>query len=101
MAVSDLTLPREGVSVRIALANLFFSLVMGWGAGRHPCNGIRWAKIQQTMMLAYALAMYKWTGCFPDGSPNPEFIPPTTALKELAPALPQNLYCKAVPREKA
>ncbi|KAH6722844.1 putative cytochrome P450 [Leptodontidium sp. MPI-SDFR-AT-0119] len=74
---------------------------MGWGGGRHPCNGIRWAKIQQNMMLAYALGMYKWTGCFPDGSPNPEFIPPTTALNELAPALPQNLFCKAVPREKA
>ena len=61
---------------------------MGWGAGRHPCNGIRWAKIQQNMILAYALGMYEWSGCFKNGEPNPEFIPPTTALNELAPALP-------------
>ncbi|RFU33956.1 hypothetical protein B7463_g2382, partial [Scytalidium lignicola] len=33
-------------------------------------------------------------------SPNPEFIPPTTTLKELAPALPRNLYVKAVPKDK-
>lgn len=74
---------------------------MGWGAGSHPCNGIRWAKIQQNIILAYAFAMYKWSGCFENGQPNSEFIPPTTALKELAPALPQNLYCRAVPREKS
>ncbi|EME79061.1 uncharacterized protein MYCFIDRAFT_204672 [Pseudocercospora fijiensis CIRAD86] len=72
---------------------------MGWGAGRHPCNGIRWAKIQQNMMLAYAFAMYKWTGCHKDGSPNTDFIPPTTALNELAPSLPQNLFLKAEPRK--
>ncbi|KAI9727731.1 MAG: hypothetical protein M1828_005959 [Chrysothrix sp. TS-e1954] len=72
---------------------------MGWGAGRHPCNGMKWAKLQQNMILAYAFAMYEFSGCHKDGSPNPEFIPPTTALNELAPALPHNLLIKAVPRK--
>lgn len=73
---------------------------MGWGAGRHPCNGIRWAKIQQNIILAYAFAMYEWSGCKADGSPEHDFIPPTTALNELAPCLPQNLLLKAVPRRE-
>ncbi|CRG89060.1 Cytochrome P450 oxidoreductase, putative [Talaromyces islandicus] len=71
-----------------------------FGEGRKEmekeAHGFMW----QNMVLAYALAMYKWTGCFADRSANPEFIPPTTALNELAPALPQNLYCMAIPREK-
>ena len=74
---------------------------MGWGSGRHPCIGMRWAKIQQNIILAYALAMFKWSGCDENGNPNPKFAQPTTALNDLAPKLPQGLYCKYVPREKA
>jgi cytochrome P450 len=73
---------------------------MGWGQGRHPCIGMRWAKMQQNIILAYALAMFKWSGCDANGQPNPHFAQPTTALNELAPSLPQGLYCKYVPREK-
>ncbi|EED18907.1 cytochrome P450, putative [Talaromyces stipitatus ATCC 10500] len=72
---------------------------MGWGAGRHPCTGMRWAKLQQNIILAYALALYKWSGCDEHGDPNPHFAQPTTALNELAPRLPQGLWCKYVPRE--
>lgn len=73
---------------------------MGWGHGRHPCIGMRWAKLQQNIILAYALAMFKWSGCDVTGQPNPHFTQPTTALNELAPSLPQGLYCKYVLREK-
>ncbi|KAF2178413.1 putative cytochrome P450 [Zopfia rhizophila CBS 207.26] len=73
---------------------------MGWGQGRHPCTGMRWAKLQQNINLGYALAMYKWSGCDANGEPNPNFAQPTTALNELAPSLPTGLYCKYVPREK-
>ncbi|KAF2272824.1 putative cytochrome P450 [Westerdykella ornata] len=74
---------------------------MGWGGGRHPCTGMRWAKLQQNIMLGYALAMYEWSGCDAQGNPNPHFAQPTTALNELAPRLPTGQYCKYVPREKA
>ncbi|THC99374.1 hypothetical protein EYZ11_001186 [Aspergillus tanneri] len=30
---------------------------VGWGQGRHPCMGMRWAKIQLNIILAYALAI--------------------------------------------
>lgn len=73
---------------------------MGWGAGRHPCVGMRWAKIQQNILLGYALALYKWSGCDKDGNPNSHFAQPTTALNELAPSLPTGLFCKYDPREE-
>lgn len=72
---------------------------MGWGQGRHPCTGMRWAKIQQNIMLAYALAMFKWSGCDANGQPNPHFAQPNR-LNKIAPSLPLGLYCKYVPREK-
>lgn len=78
-----------------------FSEVMGWGVGRHPCIGMRWAKIQQNIILAYALAMYEWSGCDENGQPISEFQQPTHALDHLAPKLPQGTHCKFVPREKA
>ncbi|KAM0794057.1 cytochrome P450 [Usnea florida] len=72
---------------------------VGWGAGCHPCPGMRWAKLQQTLILAYALAKFEWTGCHADGSPNHMFdrkiqIAPSTAV------LPQGLYCKYTPRKE-
>ncbi|KAF2723083.1 putative cytochrome P450 [Polychaeton citri CBS 116435] len=73
---------------------------MGWGAGRHPCIGMRWAKIQQNIILAYALAMYQWSGCGENGEPIAKFQQPTHALDHLAPKLPQGRFCKFVPREK-
>lgn len=75
--------------------------VMGWGAGRHPCIGMRWAKIQQNMLLAYALAMYKWTGCDENGEAISKFQQPTHALDHLAPKLPQGTHCKFQRREEA
>ncbi|KAE8556026.1 hypothetical protein EYB25_000725 [Talaromyces marneffei] len=33
---------------------------LGWGDGRHPCPGKRWAKLQSTITVAYALAGWKW-----------------------------------------
>ncbi|KUJ11672.1 putative cytochrome P450 [Mollisia scopiformis] len=72
---------------------------MGWGAGRHPCVGMRWAKIQQNIILAYALALYKWSGCDENGELISKFQQPTHALDHLAPKLPQGTHCKFVPRE--
>nr|A0A4P8DJC8.1 RecName: Full=Cytochrome P450 monooxygenase dmxR5; AltName: Full=Dimeric xanthone biosynthesis cluster protein R5 [Cryptosporiopsis sp. 8999]QCL09096.1 DmxR5 [Cryptosporiopsis sp. 8999] len=34
---------------------------VGWGEGRHPCPGKRWAKLQLNITIAYALAKFKWT----------------------------------------
>ncbi|KAG5991256.1 hypothetical protein E4U52_003866 [Claviceps spartinae] len=40
---------------------------LGWGNGRHRCVGQRWAKLQLTINLVYAIAMYKWSSCDADG----------------------------------
>ena len=76
-----------------------FFTVIGWGAGCHPCPGMRWAKLQQTLSLAYALAKFKWSGCHADGSPNPIFDRKEDKVPANA-ALPQGLYCKYIPREE-
>ncbi|KAL2195267.1 putative cytochrome P450 oxidoreductase [Corynascus similis CBS 632.67] len=44
---------------------------LGWGQGKHPCAGIRWAKLQQLIIVAHALAMYKWSCCDENGGPDP------------------------------
>ncbi|KAH8703353.1 putative cytochrome P450 [Talaromyces proteolyticus] len=72
---------------------------VGWGQGRHPCLGTRWAKLQENINMAYALAIFKWSGCDENGNPNPDFSR-NTDLNSLAPTLPQGLYCKHVPREE-
>lgn len=41
-------------------ANVALLSVLGWGDGRHPCPGKRWAKLQSTITVAYALAGWKW-----------------------------------------
>ncbi|KAK4495529.1 hypothetical protein PRZ48_013861 [Zasmidium cellare] len=44
---------------------------LGWGQGQHACMGTRWAKLQQYMIVAYAVAIYKWNSCQADGTPDP------------------------------
>lgn len=73
---------------------------MGWGGGRHPCIGMRWAKIQQNIILAYALALYKWNGCDEHGNDTTEFRQPNHALAHLAPKLPSGTHIKFAPREE-
>lgn len=48
-------------SIRYTQAtNVALLSVVGWGDGRHPCPGKRWAKLQTTITVAYALAGWKW-----------------------------------------
>ncbi|RAL16210.1 cytochrome P450, partial [Aspergillus homomorphus CBS 101889] len=73
---------------------------VGWGQGKHPCMGMRWAKIQLNIILAYALAMYEWSGCDADGQPSTHFDRKTD-LNAPGPSLPVGLFCKYVPRKRA
>ena len=49
--------------------NVALLSVLGWGDGRHPCPGKRWAKLQTTITVAYALAGWKWVS-IDDGVAN-------------------------------
>ena len=49
---------------------------LGWGAGRHPCSGMKVAKLEMKLILAMCLARYKFDlvdedGKFPDPPPAP------------------------------
>ncbi|KAM5453557.1 hypothetical protein MaudCBS49596_002760 [Microsporum audouinii] len=64
---------------------------LGWGNGRHRCVGQRWARIQQNIIIAYALATNEWVGCDVDGAP----IPPVDReidLETHGTSLPKDIY---------
>ena len=49
---------------------------LGWGAGRHPCTGIKMAKLEMKLILALFLTRYEFglvdeDGKFPDPLPVP------------------------------
>ena len=50
---------------------------LGWGAGGHPCTGMKVAKLEMKLILAMFLAMYDYElvdkdGKFPDPLPVPD-----------------------------
>ena len=50
---------------------------LAWGAGRHPCTGMKFAKLQVKLILAIFLAGYEFDlvdrdGKFPDPLPVPD-----------------------------
>jgi len=36
---------------------------VGWGAGRHPCLGMRFAKLEMNVIIAHFLAMFDYNLC--------------------------------------
>ncbi|GFF40034.1 hypothetical protein IFM58399_05788 [Aspergillus lentulus] len=72
---------------------------LGWGRGRHPCPGMRWAKLQQNIIIAYAVAMYDWSSCDETGKPTPQAVHVKELNATRGTVLP-TAYCKLVPREK-
>ena len=73
----------------------YLSTVLGWGEGRHPCIGMRWAKLQQNINIIYFLAKYKWT--VHDG--NIEARAGNTEVSD--PGMRLDVHCKYVLRQNA
>lgn len=40
---------------------------LGWGAGRHPCLGMRFAKLEINVIIAHLIAMFEYQLCTRDG----------------------------------
>jgi len=40
---------------------------IGWGIGRHPCLGMRFAKLEQNIILSYFLALFDFELCDAEG----------------------------------
>lgn len=62
---------------------------VGWGTGRHPCLGMRFAKLEQNVITAFFLAMYDFE--LVDGSGKP---------KEELPKVEFNSQTAVKPKEK-
>jgi len=49
---------------------------LGWGAGRHPCLGMRFAKLENSLLLSYMVAMYDFElAADKEGNPTTEPAP--------------------------
>lgn len=51
---------------------------IGWGAGRHPCLGMKFAKLEQNIIVAFFLAMFDFG--LSDEEGNPVDSPPPVDL---------------------
>ncbi|KAH7305715.1 cytochrome P450 [Rhexocercosporidium sp. MPI-PUGE-AT-0058] len=45
---------------------------IGWGIGRHPCPGMRFAKLEMNMIVAFFVATYNYNLVDKQGSPIPQ-----------------------------
>ncbi|VUC25709.1 unnamed protein product [Clonostachys rosea] len=52
---------------------------VGWGSGRHPCVGMRFAKLEMVLSSAYFFAMFEFEPSEKDGSLRTEPVPPVDA----------------------
>jgi len=49
---------------------------LGWGAGRHPCTGMKFAKLEMKLIMAMFLMRYEFDLVDEDGKfPNPLPVP--------------------------
>ncbi|KAG5965069.1 hypothetical protein E4U58_002974 [Claviceps cyperi] len=71
---------------------------LGWGNGRHRCVGQRWAKLQLSINLVYAVAMYKWTSCDAEGNLLPA-VDHSFDRDRHGNQLAQGVFCKFECRE--
>ena len=58
---------REKLKIRPNYGMVERAAAASDGQGLKLCPGLRWAKLQQAVIVAFALAMYKWSPCDKDG----------------------------------
>ena len=72
---------------------------IGWGGGRHPCLGMRFAKLEQNIIVAFFLAYFDFKLCDKDGRPSDKL--PRVDVNGLSAAKPNSqVYLKYELREK-
>lgn len=71
---------------------------LGWGAGRHPCLGAPFAKLEQNVIIALWLAIFDFELCDEEGSPVDS--PPPIDLNQYSSWKPDEpVFIKLQPRE--
>ncbi|CBY02103.1 similar to cytochrome P450 [Plenodomus lingam JN3] len=70
---------------------------VGWGAGRHPCLGMRFAKLEQNIILAYFVAAFEFS--LQDGNGRLLTVPPRVDYNRHSAHKPkERQYLKVSPR---
>ncbi|KAH6982363.1 cytochrome P450 6A1 [Ilyonectria sp. MPI-CAGE-AT-0026] len=67
---------------------------IGWGAGRHLCLGMRFAKLEMNIIAAYFLAMFNYQLSDKDGNPAPAPPKPVDRNRHSAQKPPEHIYFK-------
>ena len=73
---------------------------VGWGAARHPCLGMRFAKLEMNVILAHFLAMFDYYLCDRNGALVKE-LPKVDVQGHSSKKPDKPVYFKVTRREKA
>ena len=72
---------------------------LGWGSGRHPCLGMRFAKLEQNIITAYFVSNFAFS--LEDEHGNKLTEPPPVSVNGYFPHKPASLqFIKVMPREE-
>ncbi|KAJ4292413.1 hypothetical protein N0V90_009075 [Kalmusia sp. IMI 367209] len=72
---------------------------LGWGVGKHPCLGIRFAKLEQYLIVAFFTTVFDYVAC--DISGNPITTPTPIDLNAFSARRPEpRVYLKYKLKEK-
>ncbi|KXJ96447.1 cytochrome P450 6A1 [Microdochium bolleyi] len=75
---------------------------LGWGSGRHPCLGMRFAKLENALILAYFVAMYEFElAADAQGNPATKAPPLPNRLENAAQKPAETQWLRFKPRTDA
>ena len=70
---------------------------LGWGVGRHPCTGMKVAKLEMKLILAMFLTRYEFDLVDEDGKfPNPLPVPDRNDIHQVRLGLWAMVFCSVV-----
>ncbi|KAH9828353.1 Cytochrome-P450 6A1, partial [Teratosphaeria destructans] len=67
---------------------------MGWGLGRHPCLGMRFAKLENTMIVAFFLAYFDDIKLADEQGRETDRVPPVNRNRYTAHKPDEIIYLK-------
>lgn len=71
---------------------------LGWGAGRHPCLGMRFAKLEMAVITAYFVAMFDFELSDKDGNLSTKAPRPVSRNQKQAEKPKEPVYLRYKPR---
>ncbi|KAM0815388.1 putative Cytochrome P450 6A1 [Seiridium cardinale] len=72
---------------------------LGWGTGRHPCLGMKFAKLEMTLIIAYFVAEYDFELSDAQGNATSERPPPVNRNQNQAQKPSRPVFIRYSPRQ--